>query len=383
MAKSIYIHLPFCLTKCPYCDFASFAGYKENDFSDYTQALINEIRFRLNAKDLAKIETIFFGGGTPSLNSAKDFSDIFTCLKEFFIFDDNIEISLEANPGTVDRDKLKAFQEIGINRISFGAQTFDAKLLEKLGRGHSVDDSYQTIEDILSLEFKSWSFDLIYGLSGQNLDSWLSTIKRAMSYKPPHISSYALSIEKNTPYGKIFGNSSHPDLPQELEITEMYERANETFREQGLERYEISNWSQAGHEARHNLTYWRAEEYYAFGLSAHGFIDSQRYQNTRDLAAYMKTFSEPLNNKLSSFDFDFCEKVDSISENEKAEEKIMLQLRLKEGLELDDSLKPKIDMNKLDLYKNQGYLLQNEDNLRLSDKAMMVSNQVISDLINS
>ncbi|MDA0772037.1 MAG: radical SAM family heme chaperone HemW [Cyanobacteria bacterium] len=379
--RGIYIHLPFCKTKCPYCDFASFA--KEDDKRQvYIDALVREIDARMQkwAFEPGTIETIFFGGGTPSVHSKAELAQVLDKVKQHFSLADSVEITLEANPGTIDRSKLEQFLELGVNRISFGAQSFDAALLDKLGRGHSVQDSINFIEVLTELfpdSLNSWSFDLIYGLPGQTIESWLSTVETALSYKPPHISAYCLSIEKNTPYGKIYKDSSHATLPQEEDLVTMYERANELFATAGLQRYEISNWAKPGHEARHNLIYWRAQEYYAFGLSAHGYVDSYRYHNTRDLDEYINASTVASNGgiKVAAIQVESVK----IDNEEKLEEKIMLQMRLAEGLDLDQQIQAYINVDNLEKMKKAGFI-SGDKNIKLTDKAQMLSNRIIAEL---
>ena len=309
-------------------------------------------------------------------------------MKEYFEFDPDIEITLEANPGTVDANKLISFKERGINRISLGIQTFSARLLEKLGRGHNLDDSYRAISLIKDTKFKSWSLDLIYGLPKQSIQDAIFDFQTAIDLEPPHISAYGLSIEKNTPYGDIFKDSRHPDLPVEDDLVSMYNNANEIFDLAGLKRYEISNWSKVGHESKHNLCYWLAKEYFAFGLSAHGYLDSVRYANTRDLHQYIDNFSNLRDLDSSEKDnlFLFCSEQNFIDESEKFEERVMLNLRLSKGLKLDPAIRKKLNEKKILYFMEQGLLvIENQspdiEILSLTHKGLLLSNKIISDLL--
>ncbi len=378
-AQSIYIHLPFCKTKCPYCDFASFAKVSEWDLKrDYLDALLNEIKHKMNLVRLEKISTIFFGGGTPSVHSPEEIKAILQSIKKHSSFADDIEITMELNPGTVDKEKLQAFVDIGINRVSFGAQSFDEKLLEKLGRGHSLQDSFDTVEILQNLDLKSWSFDLIYGLPGQSLASWQDTVNQALSFEPKHISAYALSIETGTPYGDIYKNSLHPSLPQEDLLADMYLFANDKFAATGLQRYEISNWALAGHECRHNLCYWQAHEYLAFGLSAHGYIDSRRYSNTRDLRKYIETFQQ------DSQDFFYAaDTLDLITPAEAEEEEFMLALRLNTGISRSSTLFSKLNQSKLQEFIEQSLCSEENGVVSLTAKGALLSNEIIFALMKT
>lgn len=408
-AKSVYVHLPFCKTKCPYCDFTTSTIGKVNDSSreklrTYINALLNEIDMRCeplrDSDSKPVIKTIFFGGGTPSLHSAQEIDEILSKLRKYFIFDSDIEITLEANPGTVNKEKLAELKNIGINRISIGAQTFDEKLLIKLARGHTVKETFEAVEDTIDMGFKSWSLDLIYGLPKQNLESWQNTISTALNFNPPHISAYALSIESGTPFAKIYKNSSHVDIPQEESLVNMYKIANERFSERKIYRYEISNWARTGHEAKHNLTYWRAEEYYAFGVSAHGYLNSYRYENTKDLKLYLDALmSSPIQSETQAswHGNDIGSDNDTegsncmgqcvtnlmyIDEQERVEEEIMLKLRLETGITLSTAIIEKLDMDKLKFFTQKGLINRTENNIKLSTEGMLMSNKIIAGLIS-
>lgn len=382
MPSSLYIHLPFCKTKCPYCDFASFTDKSKSSYDEYLNALKNEIDFRCqNFDKKEKLETIFFGGGTPSIHSAAELNFIFEALSKYFTFDSQTEITMEANPGTVDLKKLIEFKNIGINRLSLGVQTFDEDLITYLARGHSVPEAKEIIELVKEVGFDSWSLDLIYGLPHQSFEQWQASLEQALSFDPPHISSYALSIEPSTPFGKIYKNSEHAALPQEENVVKMYNYLNKSLEARGIYRYEISNWSKLGHEARHNLCYWRASEYYAFGLSAHGYIDKKRYLNTRDYQAYLKRFLEF--KKIDSKDFVIQDdEVEELINTEKSiEEEIFLKLRLKEGLKLSAKIEEKINNEKLISFTDQGFVTKQGDRIMLTDDALMISNKIIFELI--
>jgi len=381
MVRSAYIHLPFCKTKCPYCDFASEAispVEHQQRSETYIARLLAEIDYRAtNAarpmvaemSQLLSPWTIYFGGGTPSLESPETIAGIIKHLRRYYTIDADAEITLEANPGTIDRAKLAAFKDAGVNRISIGVQTFDPVLLQKLGRGHSIEDTERALSDVASLGFKSWSLDLIYGLPGQTVESWQQTLERALEFKPAHISAYALSIEATTPYGAYYKSSKHPELPIEDEVATMYEITAAKLQAAGLARYEISNWAQPGHESQHNLTYWLADEYLAVGVGAHGYLNSKRYANPKQLSEYM------------TIDFSEQEQLE-ISLEESRIETILLGLRLESGIDLIDELKPYINVAKLEQFTQLG-LIERGPTIKLTDRGILLSNKVIAELLTT
>ena len=390
-ARSIYIHLPFCKSICPYCDFASYANKSAEMKATYLAALKTEIRAvgellgnifcNGGAESASKftIDTVFFGGGTPSIHSSREIEEILNVLKEYVVFSDDVEITLEANPGTVDLEKLQAFKDIGINRLSIGAQTFNQDILSKLARGHTVEETFEIIDLIKKVSFKSWSFDLIYGLPHQSLDDWKSTLELALEKGSPHLSAYALSIEPITPFGSIYGSSEHPDLAGEEALAEMYEVCNQMLKERGLNRYEVSNWAKGGHESRHNLCYWKADEYLAFGLSAHGYLRGYRFAHTRDIEEYIRLFTQPVDIIQKALrtgtiyeDYKF------IGKKEALEEEIMLGLRLSTGLEKRNEILSLLNREKINTLINEGFILEYPDRFSLSEKGYFLSNGVIS-----
>lgn len=390
-ARSVYIHLPFCKSICPYCDFASYANKSAEMKATYLAALKTEIRavgellgniFCNGGAESASeftIDTVFFGGGTPSIHSAKEIEGILNVLKEYVVFSDDVEINLEANPGTVDLEKLQAFKDIGINRLSIGAQTFNQDILSKLARGHTVEETFEIIDLIKKVNFKSWSFDLIYGLPHQSLDDWKSTLELALEKGSPHLSAYALSIEPITPFGSIYGSPEHPDLAGEEALAEMYEVCNQMLKEKGLNRYEVSNWAKDGHESRHNLCYWKADEYLAFGLSAHGYLRGYRFAHTRNIEEYIRLFTQPVDIIQKALGTGtIYEDYKFIGKKEALEEEIMLGLRLSTGLEKRNEILNLLNREKINTLISKGFILEYPDRFTLSEKGYFLSNGVIS-----
>ncbi len=390
-ARSVYIHLPFCKSICPYCDFASYANKSAEMKATYLAALKTEIRAvgellgnifcNGGAESASKftIDTVFFGGGTPSIHSSREIEEILNILKEYVVFSDDVEITLEANPGTVDLEKLQAFKDIGINRLSIGAQTFNQDILSNLARGHTVEETFEIIDLIKKVNFKSWSFDLIYGLPHQSLDDWKSTLELALEKGSPHLSAYALSIEPITPFGSIYGSSEHPDLAGEEALAEMYEVCNQMLKERGLNRYEVSNWAKDGHESRHNLCYWKADEYLAFGLSAHGYLRGYRFAHTRNIEEYISLFTQPVDIMQKALGAGtIYEDYKFIGKKEALEEEIMLGLRLSTGLEKRDEILNLLNREKINTLIDKGFILEYPDRFTLSEKGYFLSNGVIS-----
>jgi oxygen-independent coproporphyrinogen-3 oxidase len=311
---SIYLHIPFCKHRCAYCDFNTYAG-QEDSIPAYVQALINEIEFVGQRAEQMNIHTVFFGGGTPSLLSAPQFDSILRALRSAFTFTADVEISIEANPGTISPEKLNAIRKSGINRISFGVQSANTEELRMLERIH---DFFTVIDDVSTARkagFDNLNLDLIYGLPEQTLASWQTTLQRIVDLNPEHISAYALTLEHGTPFGRWSSKGLLP-LPDPDLAAEMYEYAEEFLESNGYVHYEISNWAKKGnaeggrqntesnssfithHSAfvcRHNLQYWRSLPYLAFGAGAHGYAHGYRYSN----ALRIKTYIERLTNYQS------------------------------------------------------------------------------------
>ena len=305
---SIYIHIPFCTHRCAYCDFNTYAG-QEDAIPAYVDALIREIEFiGHRTAELSNYSTnahtIFFGGGTPSLLSPKQFESILKAVRAHFPLTDSVEITIEANPGTVSYSNLLELRQLGINRISFGAQSANTEELRMLERAHDFFDVIEAVSSARKAGFDNLNLDLIYGLPEQGLKTWQTTVKRILDLHPEHISAYALTLEHGTPFGRWSAKGLLP-LPDPDLAAEMYEWTGETLEANGLVQYEISNWAKdneihpssffllPSHACRHNLQYWRGLPYLAFGAGAHGYADGYRYSNALRIKTYIDRLSDP------------------------------------------------------------------------------------------
>lgn len=284
-AAGLYVHIPFCSSRCSYCDFAT--GLYQGELAErYVCALAQEIRGTAYAA--LRADTIYFGGGTPSLLSPAQLERILNALHDQFEIDDTSEITLEMNPGSATPERLREFRRLGVNRASFGAQTFDDAELAKLGRSHSSADALRTFDDLRSCGFTNVSFDLIAGLPGQTLDRWQQNIDQALELGPEHLSFYLLEVHSGTPLAEHIRRGLQP-VPDDDLAGVMYEWMLERATAAGYEHYEISNLCRPGFQSQHNTKYWTAAPYYGFGCSAHSYDGhSRRWSNHRDVLKYVE-----------------------------------------------------------------------------------------------
>ncbi|KAF0108877.1 MAG: oxygen-independent coproporphyrinogen III oxidase [Anaerolineaceae bacterium] len=291
MIYSLYLHVPFCKHRCAYCDFNTYAG-QEALIPDYVDALVREIEsVAHSAPEQLAVHTIFFGGGTPSLLTSKQFEQIFRALRGHFDLSD-LETSLEANPGTVSLDTLRDLRSLGFNRISFGVQSFHANELRQLERIHDPFDVFDAVTWARRAGFENLNLDLIFGLPQQSLDRWSATVKRAVGLAPEHLSLYALTVEHGTPFGRWAARGLLP-VPDADAAAEMYEWAGDFLSASGYEQYEISNWAKPGFQCEHNLQTWRNQPYLGFGAGAHGYAAGVRYSNVLRIKTYIERLTNP------------------------------------------------------------------------------------------
>lgn len=283
---SLYIHIPWCVRKCPYCDFNSHAQRGDLPEAAYIAAMLEDLDQDLDYIQGRELASVFIGGGTPSLFSANAYAQLFEGLRQRLRFSRDIEITLEANPGTLEQGRFAAYRELGINRLSIGVQSFDAEQLEKLGRIHSAGDALAAIASARDAGYDNFNIDLMHGLSGQTEADALNDLRIAIDSGAPHISWYQLTIEANTEFYK-----RPPELPQESALMTMQRAGFALLSDAGLTRYEVSAFARDGRRARHNLNYWRFGDYLALGAGAHGKVTLasgvRRYQKTRKPEDYL------------------------------------------------------------------------------------------------
>lgn len=284
---SLYIHVPWCVKKCPYCDFNSHALTGEIPEDRYLEAIMEDLGGDLLLVQGRSIQTVFIGGGTPSLMSPGFYERLFQRLSEHLCFVDDAEITLEANPGTVEQDRFQGFRAAGINRLSIGIQSFNPQRLKALGRIHDDKSAHRAIEAARNAGFGNFNLDLMHGLPGQTPEQAIADLEAALAWEPPHLSWYQLTLEPNTEFF-----SRPPALPDEDHLWEIYRRGSEYLHQQGFTDYEVSAWNRPGMASRHNLNYWMFGDYLALGAGAHGKItlrngEMRRFWKTRQPDAYL------------------------------------------------------------------------------------------------
>ena len=331
MSFSLYVHIPWCQSKCPYCDFNSHAASSWPE-ADYTRALISELEYRVGAAPYSgeRIKTIFFGGGTPSLFDPKSIGEIIDAANRLCGIEADAEITLEANPGTVDEAKLSGMRAAGVNRISFGAQSFNPETLKFLGRIHSADETRAAAKMAHRAGFERLNLDLIFAVPGQTVADVLFDIESVAALEPDHISAYNLTFEEGTAFFTDLKRGKIKQLPND-EQAAMYQTVREEIPRRGYPMYEISNYAAPGHEARHNLTYWRGETYLGIGAGAHSFArienGGRRWWNEKLPSRYVAAIGERRIAEVGA---------EAIDEATAQSEYVFLNLRLREGFALAD-----------------------------------------------
>ena len=395
----IYVHIPFCARKCAYCDFLSFPGNRQMQ-REYIEKLLEEIKYQSAYTRDYQVISLFIGGGTPSILEMGEITLIMEALKSQFDILPDAEITLEANPGTVTYEALVSYRKAGINRISMGLQSADDKELKFLGRIHTYDEFLKSYQRVRMAGFDNVNVDLISAIPGQTMESWKNTLKKVTMLKPEHISAYSLIVEEGTPFYDRYGEHvelendtmtieerrrlmSLPDLPDEDAEREMYYFTKEFLKDQGYERYEISNYSKKGCECRHNIGYWTGTEYLGLGLGSSSYINGCRFHNTTNYQEYKNGVFD----REEEFEKLFRQEFERLSIEEKMEEYMFLGLRLIEGVSAHGFVSNfgqnirNVYGPVLDKLVRNGLLESKDGFYRLTERGIDISNYVMSQFL--
>ena len=367
----LYVHITFCVRKCQYCDFLS--GPSDEETKDrYIEALLKEIRAAEHTEDY-EIVSVFIGGGTPSALKAEAIASIMRTLQEQFFFCEDAEVTIEANPGTVDLEKLTIYRNVGINRLSLGLQSTDAEELKLLGRIHSYEEFLKSYEWARKAGFSNINIDLMFAIPGQTGEAWRQHLYQVAELNPEHISAYSLIIEEGTPFAE-----QNLDLPDEDTEYQMYEDTAEILERYGYRQYEISNYAKQGYMCRHNAGYWQRLEYLGFGLGASSLYGGMRFSNTHQMQEYLKESRNPDQIRKD---------VTVLSRNEQIEEFMFLGLRMTEGIS-EKKFEENFDVRLMDIYgdilqkyEETGFMEHIETKWRLTRKGIHVSNHILADFL--
>ncbi|HGM1251214.1 TPA: radical SAM family heme chaperone HemW [Clostridioides difficile] len=382
----LYVHIPFCVKKCKYCDFNSYKmdiDSKKRYIEDlkiemelYSNKLYKDNKYKnkeccsLNKND--KITSIFVGGGTPSILTSDEIREVFVSIKEMFDIDENAEITIECNPGTLTLEKLKTMKEIGINRLSIGLQAIQEKHLNFIGRIHTYEEFEKNYKDALSVGFKNINIDLMYSLPNQTLCDWKETLEKVVHLNPTHISAYSLILEEGTELYNMYESNKFELIDENVDI-EMYEYTINYLKSKGYNQYEISNYSKEGYNCEHNILYWECEHYIGIGAGASGYINENRYNNVESLEDYHLSLvkrEKPIQEN------------EILSEKDMIEEKIFMGLRMNKGIKFED-FKKKFGIDFREKYNKQIEMLlarklinQSFEGIQLTQKGREISNSV-------
>ena len=368
----IYLHIPFCKTKCIYCDFYSVTK-REDSISKFIDCLVKEIELNKNKLTNYDFDTIFFGGGTPSVLTESQLEKILNALHKYYKLNQNAEITLECNPGEINFQKLKGFRNLGINRLSIGFQSFSDNTLKFLGRLHNAEQSILTYKDARKAGFDNINIDLIYDIPKQKLKDWKNDLFLGTSLEPEHISAYSLTVEKNTAlYSMVKNKKVH--MPSEAMDKKMFLSTIDYLENKNYKHYEISNFCKQEKECKHNLHYWKLNPYLAFGPGAHGFDGKKRWWNKKSIDYYIESLEKNILPIQSE---------ETLSNKNSFNENIMNGLRLIEGLntdKIDLLISQNFDDYIENIQKKWPYLKHKNQRLMLNKKGLLFADEIIADL---
>ncbi len=369
---SLYIHIPFCLSKCPYCDFVSFS-WKERKASSFLKFLKQEMALYSPSLKDYRVKTVYLGGGTPSLLREKEIDSLFSALNKYFNLDSKAEICIEANPESVERNKIRAWKRVGVNRVSLGIQSFNEKTLCLLGRKHDAANAKNAFYLLREEGFGNINFDLIFGFLPD--ENWVFTLEEAVRLEPEHISTYAFTLKEETSmYVKV--KKGEIEIVNDEVQAKRYEFTSGFLKRSGYSHYEISNFSKKGFQCLHNLSYWRNEDYLGLGVSAHSYLEGRRFANHSSLGKYI----EDLKEKKRPLAFE-----EKLTHEEELREKIIMSFRLSEGLEKrsirsygEISL---IFLQRIEKLKEKRLIEESEETYFIPEKYFFVSNFILRKIV--
>jgi putative oxygen-independent coproporphyrinogen III oxidase len=365
VSAGLYVHVPFCVTRCGYCDFNAYAGLEALK-APYARALLTEADLVAPSWGDEAFASVFLGGGTPTTMEVADLKAMLVRLRDRFDIDERAENTIEANPDTVDRAKLEGLLEAGFGRLSMGAQSFDLSVLAALERVHSPASVRRAMADVRAAGYANVNIDLIYGANGETLDSWERTLREAIALDPQHVSAYALTIEPSTPLGRKVRSGSVPG-PDADEQAEMFGLACELLREAGFGHYEVSNWARPGFECVHNLGYWERRPYVGLGAGAHSYRENHRWWNVRPPEEYLARVEA---GELPIGGDERLEPGDAYLEE------VFLRLRILEGVPASW-----VDAGKADPFLESGLLEDRDGSLVPTERGMLLLNELVLALV--
>ena len=367
----IYIHIPFCIRKCDYCDFLSGSSGPEEQ-ADYVQALLREIQ-AVEEGEGRSVSSIFIGGGTPSVLDERLLGDILREIRNRFKMEEDAEITIEVNPGTANIGKLQAYREMGINRLSIGLQSPEDRELKILGRIHNYGQFLETYQEARTVGFDNINIDLMSAIPDQTYEGWVKNLRTVAELEPEHISAYSLIVEEGTPFA-----ARKLNLPDEDTEYNMYEATAQILKEYGFEQYEISNYARKGRECRHNVGYWTRQDYLGFGLGASSLYGKERFANTADMKKYLESSKNP--EKIR-------EKEPSLTREDEMAEFMFLGLRMTKGISKADFQRcfgctiESVYGEVLEKYESMELLLEKDGRIFLSREGIHVSNSIMAEFL--
>jgi oxygen-independent coproporphyrinogen III oxidase len=378
MAISLYIHFPFCSSQCHYCDFYK-EPYDPEIEEQFGKALLVELRLAMEAlpENKRKIETIYIGGGTPSLIDFWNFKYMISMIREYFEIDPQVEFSFEINPESIDDHKLLALKELGVNRPIFGIQSFNPKLLKHLNRRHNLNDSFRAVYLARATGYDNFGMDMIFGFPGQTTRKLSDDLDQLIDLAPPHISYYQLTVEKDTTLAKKI-EQGKITMPDEDLMAAMYQTISRELKKHSYNRYEISSFAIPGFECKHNRRYWEGGDYLGLGPSAHSFINGKRFSNSADLREYIKRLSKKERPLI----------YDRSGKDKRMLETIMLSLRTSRGLERNKfmqnfgvTIEQALDGPRFKKFIESNLIVFDGDNIRLTEAGFPVADEIIGQLV--